>query len=425
LALLAQLALIWSYHPYYLSYYNPLLGGPKQAAKTLLVGWGEGLEQAAGYLNSKENVEELRVAVWYPHVFAPFFAGKTTGLEAHSPIIDYYVFYLNQIQRHIMPEVIDRYHGEERPEHVVSIKGIDYAWLYPNIARVSSAESPLSVNFEGRFLLIGYSFDDTQAQWGKDLGIALRWQALQESDQNYAAFLHLVDGQGHIWGQGDRWLMNDSLLPTAGWEVGDIVLNGYSLSLLKGTPPGKYRLKVGVYESESGHRLKIVGEDGASPGTEYDLGEVEVVESPLALSPADLPIQHPLEREVTGKLKLLGYGLTRDAVAFGEGFTLSLYWQALEQMEEDYTLLVQLGGEDGEVWAEGKFPLVNEYYTTSKWPVGEVVWGQYDLTVDREAPLTKGVLMINLLDSKGKPLLGENLTLTELAIEGQQAATPG
>ncbi len=494
------------------------------------------MEKAAQYLNSKEGAEGFHVNTNHISQFAPFFVGHTSGLKDPDPeISDYYVFYVNTIQRQLHPEILNRYYGREEPEHVVTVNGIDYVWIYPNTSyveplsyiesranpeedlilldfpsviakyyegelplyildgdreeaqivdelkeitagrkriwyiiypqapgdrkglihyqirthaykveersfpdievalyrltdphsfQVASADSPLSVNFEGKFLLMGYGFDDYQAQWGRDLGIALRWQALQKSEQNYAAFLHLVDGQGHIWGQGDRWLMNDSLLPTSGWEAGEIVLNRYNLSLLKGTPPGRYRLKVGVYDSQSGQRLQIVGEDGTLLGTEYDLGDVEVVRSPLPLSPADLPIQNPSEREIVGQMKLLGYGLSKDEVAFGEGFTLSLYWQALREMKEDYTLRVQLKDKEGRVWAEGRFPLVNEYHTTSKWSVGEVVWGQYDLVVDREAPLTKGALAINLLDSKGKPLLEENLTLAELTIDGRRFEVP-
>jgi len=39
------------YHPYYLTYYNPAVLGWWWAPQTILVGWGEGLDQAAAYLN--------------------------------------------------------------------------------------------------------------------------------------------------------------------------------------------------------------------------------------------------------------------------------------------------------------------------------------------------------------------------------------
>jgi len=535
MVLLAQFGLLWPYRPYYLTYYNPLLGGPRQAVKVLLVGWGEGMEKAAQYLNSREDAEGLHVNTDHISQFAPFFVGHTSGLKDPDPeISDYYIFYVNSVQRQRDPEILNRYYGREEPEYVVTLNGVDYVWIYPNTSyveplsyvesrahpgedlilldirsviakyykgslplyilngdqdeaqivrrlqeitkgrkriwyitypqvsgdlrglihyqlgahayrleersfpdihitlyrltdphsfRVASAGVPTRVNFEGRILLEGYGFDEDKAQWGRDFGVALRWRSLRKPERNYAAFLHLIDDQGHIWGQGDKWLMK-GLAPTIGWKAGEAVLDRYNLTLLKGTPPGRYRLKIGVYEVESGRRLRIMDEEGNPLGTEYDLEEVEVVRSPLELSPSDLYIQHPLEREIAGRVKLLGYGLNKDVVAFGEDFTLGFYWQALREMDEDYTLLIRLRGEDGRVWAEGKFPLINRFYTTSKWSVGEVVWGQYDLTVDREAPLTEGSLAINLLDPQGRPLLEEDLVLAKLAIEGRRFEAP-
>ncbi len=36
-----------STYPYYFSYYNPLAGGPAKAPQVMMIGWGEGLDQAA------------------------------------------------------------------------------------------------------------------------------------------------------------------------------------------------------------------------------------------------------------------------------------------------------------------------------------------------------------------------------------------
>ena len=43
--------------PYPLSYYNPLLGGGATASRWLLVGWGEGLDQVAVYLNAQDGAD--------------------------------------------------------------------------------------------------------------------------------------------------------------------------------------------------------------------------------------------------------------------------------------------------------------------------------------------------------------------------------
>ena len=64
---LATLSLIFLLHglpgflhyPYYLTYFNPLLGGSVTAPHVLFVGWGEGLEAAAEWLNKQPEAETL------------------------------------------------------------------------------------------------------------------------------------------------------------------------------------------------------------------------------------------------------------------------------------------------------------------------------------------------------------------------------
>ena len=134
--------------PYYLTYYNPLLGGPQKASESILVGWGEGLDQAARYLNDKPDSDALRVVSWYGDgPFGYFFEGHAIHYRAsrlglaprpsanHSnaaepeeqpDIPDYVVLYVNQWQRQLAPqEILAR-----RPEHVVRLGGVEYARIY-------------------------------------------------------------------------------------------------------------------------------------------------------------------------------------------------------------------------------------------------------------------------------------------------------
>ena len=123
---------ILSYHPYYLSYYNPLLGGGAQAVKAISVGWGEGMDQVASYLNQKEGADELRVAAWVLPGFTPFFHGHpTTFLRFTAAKADYVVFYITDVQRRFHKSAHAIFDVQE-PEHVVRIHGVDYAWIYHN-----------------------------------------------------------------------------------------------------------------------------------------------------------------------------------------------------------------------------------------------------------------------------------------------------
>ena len=53
------------HYPYYLTYFNPLSGGNRSAPQVLLVGWGEGLEKAADWLNQQPDPDTQHVISWY------------------------------------------------------------------------------------------------------------------------------------------------------------------------------------------------------------------------------------------------------------------------------------------------------------------------------------------------------------------------
>jgi hypothetical protein len=138
LVVVLQSVLALSTFPYYLSYYNPWMGGAQKAPQTMMIGWGEGLDQAARYLNQMPNASNLRVLSWYPDgCFSYIFQGHTLGTppeweETRALIgeVDYAVLYINQWQRRLpFPEML-RYFEKQRPEQVVVINGIEYAQVY-------------------------------------------------------------------------------------------------------------------------------------------------------------------------------------------------------------------------------------------------------------------------------------------------------
>jgi hypothetical protein len=139
LAVGAQAGLALPAFPYYLSYYNPLLGGTTAAPAVMMVGWGEGLDQAAHYINSRSGLHSPRVmiGVW-GGTFSYFFKGqirdsKFTRGEAtvrdwmHS---DFCVIYINQWQRQQLPDELLEYLAGLKPALVVRLQGLTYAYVY-------------------------------------------------------------------------------------------------------------------------------------------------------------------------------------------------------------------------------------------------------------------------------------------------------
>lgn len=116
---------------HYLAYYNPLFGGAKTARKTIVVGWGEGFYEVAQHLNQKPNAEKLKVLSFFESSLTPLFKGKVFKFgRVEDSKVDYLVFYVSQVQRGIDAEVVEKYFSSQKPEYVVKLNGVEYAWIF-------------------------------------------------------------------------------------------------------------------------------------------------------------------------------------------------------------------------------------------------------------------------------------------------------
>jgi hypothetical protein len=125
--------------PYFVNYYNPLLGGASAAQGTMQMGWGEGMEEAGRYLMEQPNIEEKEVAAWYSTSFNLLFEHDAL----HIPITpnlpqgdlenmlerDYLVTYLHQWQRGTPNNLLELLE-EMNPVFRYQIDGLDYVRVY-------------------------------------------------------------------------------------------------------------------------------------------------------------------------------------------------------------------------------------------------------------------------------------------------------
>ena len=126
--------------PYYLTYYNPLLGGIQKAQDAMWIGWGEGLNEAALYLKEKPGFCDQRIISWYPLAYnwysisfgcdaQPVEFRSDTTLDDYLTNYDYALIYINQRQRDFPPQLL-QYLAGKQPEHVIHIDGVDYVRIY-------------------------------------------------------------------------------------------------------------------------------------------------------------------------------------------------------------------------------------------------------------------------------------------------------
>lgn len=159
-----QIVPILRLHPYYRTYYYPLLSGKWVAANTGSI-TGAGLDLAADYLNTLPKAQDLKIRLsQFSTDLSYYFIGKTSysitryvggdsAQETNTNIprnFDYEVEYLYDRQIHGVPvdpsPTKDIQYEEWQPSqessrelrHVIRLNGIDYVWIY----RILSEKAP-------------------------------------------------------------------------------------------------------------------------------------------------------------------------------------------------------------------------------------------------------------------------------------------
>lgn len=245
--------LLW-YHPYYLAYYSPLLGGGPAAEQVLPIGWGEGLEMAAAFIASQPDGKDRPVAVFYQSVLSPFAPAGVAPLQAiRDPRrVDYVVTYIDQLQRNTRPELHQPFR-RLKPLHTVRIHGINYAYVYQAPPPVVQ---PREADFGDAIHLRGYDLDASAIRSGNALTITLEWHALAPVDADYFLFIHMVNDRGERVAQIDvpldtgRW-------PSRMWRPGRCFSTLHRVPLPPDLPAGVYRLALGVYDPHTFARLPL------------------------------------------------------------------------------------------------------------------------------------------------------------------------
>ena len=147
---------------------------------------------------------------------------------------------------------------------------------------------------------------------------------------------------------------------------------------------------------------------------------------PPILSPDEIPpgvVQ--LNADFDGKIRLLGYQLDREEVAPGETLGITLYWQGLVEMEEDYYLFIHLLGRRGELVGHEDTYHGWGSYPTSLWTPGETIADAYRLPISEDA-LAPSLIRVDvgLYDpDTGSQLKPQSVVIGQLKLVPQKRQT--
>ena len=155
----------------------------------------------------------------------------------------------------------------EKLERAIRAVGQVYVALYEgwdiwlveagSVGDLAPARQPLA-RFDGGIVLL-----DVRATPEPDgLTAVLIWSADERTQIGDAVFVHLFDEEERLVGQADG-LPLANMFPFWLWQAGDVVRDVRWFPVPGGLPPGRYVLRLGLYDAGTGARRPVWDEGGA------------------------------------------------------------------------------------------------------------------------------------------------------------------
>jgi hypothetical protein len=289
LALVLQASVVLPHHPYYGTHHNSLLGGTRVAQRILpLQDQGEGLDLAAQYLNGLPRAQQARAMV-HPlgaELFERSFIGFTSAVR--DPWINYRVYYVNQVVRHLDSEGWEEAWNADRrttPLWSVAFDGVTYVWVYgapPEEPAAGGPEVEVDYRLGEHIRLNRVRLSAETLMPGDTLTAVLIWESDGQIKGNYTVFCHLLSASGELVAQRDGPPVY-GVRPTPGWRAGEVIEDSYDIFLDGDLAPGEYELSVGMYDPETMERLAAYAVDGER------LPEDRIVAGSLRVEAPDTP----------------------------------------------------------------------------------------------------------------------------------------
>ena len=256
-------------------------------------------------------------------------------------------------------------------------------------SRSLAVERISHVDFGPTLRLLGYTPPSEEAIFkpGERIPLTLLWEGLSGQGQETVALIWRMR-------QGVETLKEGrEEFPVPG--RGELLRTWPEIALPPMAPDGTYTLEIEVWRGAQplpARRWLL------PPGRAVELGTVQVRGRERLFSPPD--ISRPLEACIGEKVKLLGYDLAHAEAQPGETLRLTLYWQALAEMERSYTVFVHLLGPEGKIWGQRDTIPGGGAMPTTGWVKGEIIIDKYDIPVDRAAPSGEYRIEVGLYEAQ-------------------------
>lgn len=237
---------------------------------------------------------------------------------------------------------------------------------------------PGRIDLGGGLALLGWDLDRKEAQPGDQLLLTLVWSVETRPQDDYGVRLLVSGADGRVLDAG-TFPPTNMWHPTSAWQPGQAWRGQVAFRLPIETQPGEARLS-----------LQLVGSDGTAPYQTADLTAIRVLATDRIFTPPQPQVSQPAN--FGGKIGLVGFDVDPQPASPGDALRVTLYWQALSEMDVPYSAFVHLLGSDGRVVAGHDSQPAGGVRPTTGWVQGEFVTDLHELSLP--ADLAAGEYLI-------------------------------
>ena len=270
-------------------------------------------------------------------------------------------------------------------------------------ADVPVSARPINATFDGKVRLLAYEIHTPETRPGGYVEVGLYWEAVGAMAEDYSIAIHLFGRDREPLGQTDSYPAGGSY-PTSLWTPGEALYDVFRVPVRAGArAPAAASIEVGLYRLATFETLPAVDAAGNAVNP-VSLGRVKMAGSSFPTTP-----DHPLEADLDGRVRLVGYDLSADTARPGGTLDVALHWRVTGRLDDDYTVFLQLLDADGEIVGQGDGPPMGGDYPTSLWAPGEALVDHHRLQVrDDAAPGTCRIIvgLYNLATGQRLPIVG-------------------
>ncbi len=251
-------------------------------------------------------------------------------------------------------------------------------------AAASTGQAPEATQFvspaAGSQIALTGVYSAEERLWpGSSFTLTLRWQTSAPITTSYTAFVHVLDAQGNLIASSDATPGGGE---TTTWPIGETIDDTHLLSLPDDVKPGPYQIVAGMYDAQSGARLRLMGQDTVRLMT-------ITVQS----------MQQPINQDLGDFATLLGADGLPDSISAGEAINLTLYWRPRATTTDSYMISLQLFDENKRLVAQVDGLPGNGARPTTTWQPGQIVIDPHSLNLPADLPLGQYRLLLLMFDS--------------------------